>query len=491
MHIHLSRALAAALMLGASVGALAQPAGTFEAAVAYPVGLYPHQLVVSDFTGDGVADVAATVAAGWVGVLPGRGDGTFMPPRHSRAGYYPQTLAAGDFDGDGRTDLVVGQFSDQMTLLRGLGDGTFDPPIVYDGLSAVSFAVADLNGDGRDDVVVAPGSAAGVVLFVGAADGTLTPRGLLGTEVRGSGIAAADFDGDGVTDLAVAGSYRDTRILLGFGDGTFQPAPLAPPLGGQSLAVGDFDGDGRADLAGGGAVTVMLGNGDGTFQAAARQATEVQAASVAAADLDGDGRDDLALVAYIFSSKSGMLERSDAAVLLSDGTGGFRPLVHYGAGDFPRDVVVADFDGDAAIDMALVNALSFDVSVLLNGPVTKTRTMHVGNLSAHAQRAVDGVQWQVQVRVRAEDAAHAPMAGTLVSGTWDDGRAASCLTTTKGTCVVTRSGIDGRVGSVAFTVTALDNPTFPEYGHAPADNHDVDGDSDGTTMVVSGPPPGL
>lgn len=115
-------------------------------------------------------------------------------------------------------------------------------------------------------------------------------------------VAVGDFDGDGKPDLAVANrDAMEISILLGNGDGTFQRAVSYPTKGvPNSIAVGDFNGDGRLDLALGHAgateISIMLGNGNGTFQDAIHHLTGNSHFAIAAGDFNGDGKPDLAMV---------------------------------------------------------------------------------------------------------------------------------------------------------------------------------------------------
>jgi hypothetical protein len=168
--------------------------------------------------------------------------------------------------------------------------------------------------------------------------------------------------------------------------------------------------------------------------------------------------------------------------------GSFGPEVHYGAGDSPRALTVADINSDGRPDLAVTNPTSFGVSVLLNGPVAITRTMHVGNIDSHAKPGPDGSTWQLLVQIRTDNEAHAAApAGTLVSGSWEDRTLASCATEILGSCVIGRFGIAAASGSATFRVTGLSNPAYPEHGYGPADNHDPTGDSDGTSITVYRP----
>jgi hypothetical protein len=113
-------------------------------------------------------------------------------------------------------------------------------------------------------------------------------------------IAAADFNGDGKVDLVVANGNNNISVLLGKGNGSFQAAvSYAAGANPSALAVGDFNGDGKLDIAvgsgSGGGVSVLLGNGDGTFGAATVYASGSEVTSLAVGDFAGDGKSDLAV----------------------------------------------------------------------------------------------------------------------------------------------------------------------------------------------------
>ena len=184
-------------------------------------------------------------------------------------------------------------------------------------------------------------------------------------------VAVGDFNGDGIADIAAA-NYAGAAlsILLGNGDGTFtlksNPATGINP---NSIGVGDFNGDGVADLAvtneGSATVTVLLGNGDGTFTAvAASPATGGDPVSVTIGDFNGDGRQDLAVANF---------EDDTVTVLLGNGDGTFTPAASPVTGDNPYWIATGDFNGDGKADLAVTNTTDNTVSVLLgNGDGTFT-----------------------------------------------------------------------------------------------------------------------
>jgi hypothetical protein len=179
-------------------------------------------------------------------------------------------------------------------------------------------------------------------------------------------VAVADFNGDGAADLAVANA-GGVSVLLGNGDGTFQAAVnYTAGSGSAAVAAGDFIGNGKADLAVvnavDGTVSVLLGNGDGTFQPAVSYAVGADPQAVSIGDLNGDGRPDLVVANNAANSVS---------VLLGNGDGTFQAAVSYAGGANPQSVAVADVNGDGLADVVVADAGSGNVGVLLgNGDGT-------------------------------------------------------------------------------------------------------------------------
>jgi hypothetical protein len=168
--------------------------------------------------------------------------------------------------------------------------------------------VADFNGDGVPDLAVGGSYATTVSVFLGNGDGTFQMARLLdGVEVGELTLAVGDFNGDGMQDLAVASYHSNSvSVFLGNGDGSFQPAVNFRPANGSfpdSIAVGDFNGDGMQDLVvsylqwqDGGNFSVLLGNGDGSFQAPRIFPVGIAGSqSVNVGDFNADGLPDLAL----------------------------------------------------------------------------------------------------------------------------------------------------------------------------------------------------
>ena len=255
--------------------------GSFQTAITYNSGgVNPGSVAVADVNNDGKPDLLVTnscnanvCSGGAVGVLLGNGDGTFQSAV-AYVGLNAASVAVADVNGDGKPDLLVGSGFFTVEVLLGNGDGTFQSVVSYNsgGFGAVSVAVADVNGDGKLDLVVANcapdpsrgcgGTSANGVVGVLLGNGNGTFQSVITYDSGGkddTSVAAADVDGDGKPDLLVAhgcdasGNCGSTvSVLLGKGDGTFQPA-VAYNSGGvgggaSSVAVEDVNQDGRPDL---------------------------------------------------------------------------------------------------------------------------------------------------------------------------------------------------------------------------------------------------
>lgn len=366
----------------------------FATAVTYDSGgLDANSVAVADLNGDGKPDLVVANGNGTtVGVLLGNGDGTFQSVLNYAAGSAPRAVAVGDFNRDGKLDLAAADvIGGAVSVLMGNGDGTFQSAVTYDsgGVIAISVAVADTNGDGKPDLVVADecvslncGEDGSVGVLLGNGDGTF--QAVVTYDSGGSlatSVTAADVNGDGKPDLVVTNCGISSRctgdgsvgVLLGNGDGTFQPAVTYDSGGDEAfaVAVADVNGDGKLDLlvandctSGSGCssnstmgtAAVLLGNGDGTFQTATTYSTGGNNAEfVAVADVNGDGKLDV-MVPNLNCASSQCDSNGTVGVLLGNGDSTFQAAVTYSSGGyFDFSIAVADVNGDGKPDLLVTN----------------------------------------------------------------------------------------------------------------------------------------
>ena len=319
----------------------------------------------------------------------------FASPVTYDAGPFADSVAFADLRGNGHLDIVVANYcetvdpsgncttdGDGFSILLGNGDGTFQASVAHNAgaYGAMSVAVGDVNGDGVQDVVIAdywqtahqgeffPGA---VSVLLGNGDGTFQPPVVYGSAGDNAySVALADLRGDGKLDIVVTNMYQESgndgsvSVLLGNGDGTFQPA-VSYTTGAQvaaSVATADLNGDGIPDLVvanyGSPIVSVLLGNGDGTVQPAViYSGGDGYISSVALGELRGNGLVDvIAKNGYVGSGSQSSLD-----VLLGIGDGTLQKAVGYVAegvgipsspavGSGVNSVVIADVNGDGILD---------------------------------------------------------------------------------------------------------------------------------------------
>ena len=330
--------------------------GTFQPPVNYASGTNIVGIAAGDVTGDKVPDLIVTHAAeDIVTMLKGNGDGTFQAQQTSSTD--TTLVAAGvqliDVNKDGKLDLVMASVDNGgATVLIGNGDGTFRPAAVFStGIQTYFFAAADVSGDGNLDLAMVDSVGNYVTVLLGNGDGTFSPRkDLLADSQSGvsSGVVG-DFNGDGIPDIAVS-ALSGVAVLLGKGNGTFQapiPAGFTQPGNFGQLSAGDFNRDGHLDLIAGGA-TFLPGNGDGTFGPAVAVNSDLNIRSSVAGDFNNDGYLDLVDVG------NGFVETQPMQVLLGKGDGTFQAAQRFwNQPQYPDKVVSADFNHDGNLDLAL------------------------------------------------------------------------------------------------------------------------------------------
>ena len=292
-------------------------------------------------------------------------------------GSSPKAVAIGDLDGDNNLDLVVAnRNSDSVSVLLGDGSGSFDPQQTFQtGSYPNSVAIGDLDGDSNLDLAVANYFGTSVSVLLGDGSGSFDPQQTFGTGDGSYSVAIGDLDGDSNLDLAVAnfGSFSNpdstVSVLLGDGSGSFDPQQtFGTGRNPRSVVIGDLDGDSNLDLAmanfGDDNVSVLLGDGSGNFTETTFAAGD-GADSVAIGDLNGDGNLDL-VVANRFDD--------NVSVLLGDGSGNFTEIT-FDAGGGATSVDIGDLNGDSNLDLAVANRFDNNVSVLIECFLSGTRIL--------------------------------------------------------------------------------------------------------------------
>jgi hypothetical protein len=306
----------AGFLLGIAVQAEAQVPFTISASI--PVSSGVGAVATGDFNNDGKLDlVVASRANNMVSLLLGNGAGSFGAPSPFSVGDEPSDLTTGDFDKDGNLDLAVangGTLGDTVSILLGTGSGSFEQP--------------------RTDYTV--GS-------------------------RPMSVAAGDLDDDAILDLATANfASADVSILLGTGNGAFAAAtniPVGTLLSNpRSVEMGDLDGDGNLDLsvaeASDNTVSILWGDGDGSFGSTTYFAAGAVPVSLALGDVNGDGYPDIAVANN---------STNYVTILFGDINGSFAVSSTTPAGQYPLSVSMSDFDGDGNLDLLVGTQVNGDI----------------------------------------------------------------------------------------------------------------------------------
>lgn len=369
--------------------------------------------------------------------------GLTLPRTDYDVGTGPVGVVIADFNGDGHPDLAVANQDGTISILFGNGDGTFQaeattcslptciqvPPVVSGTTTTNAvpsgIVTADFNGDGFPDLAVTDSANNRVLVYLGDGKGNFsTTPGSFPTGNKPVALVAQDFNGDGQPDLAAVNQTDGTVTILlantvnGIGNGTFGTPPQqtgGPPTVGTlptAIATGNFiASNANADLAvtnsSDNTVSVLLGNGDGTFGAQTVYGTGAGPAGVTVADFNADSAPDLAvtnktdgtvsvllnkndgsgtffgqntfttgsspegIVAAIFVGTTMDLVTADAgsdnvAILIGNGDGTFNAPISLATGNGPVALADADLNGDGSIDLVSANNTAGTVSVTLN-----------------------------------------------------------------------------------------------------------------------------
>jgi hypothetical protein len=292
------------------------PPDPFYYFASYPVGKNPTTVTTADFNRDQITDLVTTnISSNTISVLFGNGDGTFRDQIQVRVCQEPRSLAINDLNGDGQLDLALAcSGGDQVSILYGRANGKFEEGPQYPvHRTPVSVASEDVNGDGHPDLAVALRNDK-VKIFLGSAGGEFRPGVQYEYGDTPTSVALKDLNQDGKPDLIVTN-------------------------GGPMLS----------------AVSVWIGNGDGTFRDPKDYKTGRRPLGVSFADFNNDHMVDLLVI-------NG--EGDSFTTFLGNGNATFQPGKDFGADASPNFGMARDFDGDHIADVAIVNLQSTDLSIL-------------------------------------------------------------------------------------------------------------------------------
>ncbi|HET6247242.1 MAG TPA: VCBS repeat-containing protein [Tepidisphaeraceae bacterium] len=339
---------------------------TLAPASDFPGVTSPAGIAVADVNADGVADVEVaginpTTSLPSVGVYLGGATPVFYDLTGDNSA---QDITTADFNGDGNTDIAVTDPVDAtVSVLLGNGDGTFQAPITTGYGTAPSagatpsayLVAADFNGDGMTDLAVTDPADHQVSILLGTGTGSFT----LGTPITSTDpafaplhIATADFNGDGFADLVYSdAAAAQVSVALGNNDGTFATSTITPVDGVvQGLVTDDLNTDGQTDIAvsltndavsGSGEIELLF-NSSATFTSVAEATTFSNPGPIATGDIDGDGLTDI-----VAMNASGALD-----FLAGTGDGAFAPAIESQAtSGTPQAMVTDDVTGDGKADI--------------------------------------------------------------------------------------------------------------------------------------------
>ncbi|MBI5100223.1 MAG: VCBS repeat-containing protein [Nitrospirae bacterium] len=347
----------------------------------------PAFIASGDLNNDGRTDlIVANWSADTITVFLGNSDGTFTVQSPVSVGVHPNSIAAGFFNNDANLDLAVanGGGIRDVTLLIGNGSGGFSNVTSLDvsvegypttGDADINYIVSgDFDNDGKTDLALSkntgyPELNDHIKIMKGDGSGGFTPLSStnVGDSVTGPyGVASGYFNNDTDLDLAVTMFDSGTlKILLGDGSGGFTEASGSPITVGtipSRIINADLNDDGEADLIvtnyTSNTISVLLGNGDGTFTSASGSpiSTGTGPNALAAAFIDPDGNLDLVVANSVGSTFS---------VFAGNGDGTFKTRKDFATGAGPGFLVARDFDADGKTDIAIAHSSLNKISVFL------------------------------------------------------------------------------------------------------------------------------
>ncbi|CAF1601455.1 unnamed protein product [Adineta ricciae] len=353
--------------------------GTFYHYMTYSTdsGSYPYAVVIGDFNGDLTLDLAiANSGTNVIGIFLGYGDGTFSSQTTYSTGAdsEPYSVAIGDLDNDNRLDIAIANYySNTIGILQGFGNGSFanQTTVLFRAYSGPrSIVLSDLNNDGYLDIVVGYYDADSVAISLGYGNMTFSNQTLYSFATGSTiyDVTVGNINDDNHPDIIVTSYYsRTVTILLGNGDGTFIISASHSTGSGSrplSVLVRDWNNDNKTDIA----VTncnidnifILIGIGNGTFIESANYSTGEGSCPtwIMSGNFNNDNLLDIVVANYDSDTIGVFLGSTYISATRED-------TYSTGLSPHPRIVTLADFNYDDQLDIALVNYQLGNVGILL------------------------------------------------------------------------------------------------------------------------------
>ena len=339
--------------------------------------MYPTSVSAGDLNNDGFVDlvISGRDVDGRVLIMLGQGGGVLGSPMELFVDSQTEWVSVCNLDQDGPLDLAIAMRGGDgfVTTFRGVGDGTFtdrtDHPV---GRSPVSLVAEDFSNNGAIDLAVANNGTDDVSILLNDGQGrlSLSQTVALGGPLQGPAspffMATSDFDDDLDSDLVVGhlGSNK-LSFLRNQGSGTFSAAVTIPVLRSVGIAAADMNLDGHTDVVMAdltdfeGSLVVLENQGDAQFSGLTMFQTGGWAWYVATGDLDGDGRPDVAMTDV--QNNALILFRNMSTGEITLGPQQIIPMA-----EFPRFVLPVDLDADCDLDLVVAVLGAHRLTVLLN-----------------------------------------------------------------------------------------------------------------------------
>lgn len=343
--------------------------GTFQTPTDYITGTEPAALVLAPVALDGLDIVTGNALSGDITVILNQGNGTYISPANYPTGGLPNSVALGDLNGDKYADMVVANLADDtVSIYLNNGDKTFGTATTLAaGARPIALALGDLNNDDNEDIVVADFISNQIAVLLGNGDGSFQPATFTNVGTNPKALALGDINGDQNLDAVVANQGGSSiSVLLGDGLGGFSStSTILLSASPTSIALSNVDQDLGQTLdivtanPSGSTVSVLLGNGDGTFNPAIDFPAGNTPQSLAVGDIDGILGPDIVVANQV----NGF---NNVSLLLNNGNGTFGSRIAYQAGFLPTFVALGDVDGNGSLDAVIANRQGANISVLLN-----------------------------------------------------------------------------------------------------------------------------